>query len=162
MIVQRLNLVPRLDVASNVLHGILNKRSAVQTVFILWSRAGILDRHGIARALMQNPRIILADEPVTNLHTLFTTRRSCDRVIGMRDGRIVFDGTPEQLSTAVARDIYGADDSFNEDATCTVIPADTERLHRPARASLPPCGGGMGWGGLPEIPPMISTALTPA
>ena len=48
-----------------------------------------------------------------------------DRVIGMRDGRIVFDGTPDQLTTGVARDIYGADDSFNESATSTALPADT-------------------------------------
>ena len=179
MIFQQFNLVPRMDVASNVLHGILNKRSAVQTVFNLWSRADILkaldilDRLGIAdqapkraealsggqqqrvaiaRALMQDPKIILADEPIAsldpmnaqivmdtlkrinvedgrmviaNLHTLDTARRYCDRVIGMRDGRIVFDGTPDQLSTGVARDIYGADDSFNESATSTAIPADT-------------------------------------
>jgi ABC-type multidrug transport system ATPase subunit len=70
---------------------------------------------------MQDPQIILADEPIAsldpmnaqivmeslrriheedgrmviaNLHTLDTARRYCDRVIGMRDGRIVFDGTP--------------------------------------------------------------------
>jgi len=62
---------------------------------------------------------------IANLHTLDTARRYCDRVIGMRDGRIVFDGTPSQLSTGVARDIYGADASFNEDATSTAIPKDT-------------------------------------
>jgi phosphonate transport system ATP-binding protein len=179
MIFQQFNLVPRMDVASNVLHGILNRRSTVQTMFNLWSRAdilkaiGILDRLGIAeqapkraealsggqqqrvaiaRALMQDPKIILADEPIAsldpmnaqivmdalkkinvedgrmviaNLHTLDTARRYCDRVIGMRDGKIVFDGAPDQLSTGVARDIYGADASFNESATSTAIPADT-------------------------------------
>ncbi len=178
MIFQQFNLVPRMDVASNVLHGLLNRRSTLATVFNVWPRADILraldilDRLGIAeqapkraealsggqqqrvaiaRALMQDPRIILADEPiasldpmnaqvvmdtlkrinvedgrmvVANLHTLDTARRYCDRVIGMRDGRIVFDGTPDQLSTGVARDIYGADDSFNEDATSTSIPTD--------------------------------------
>jgi phosphonate transport system ATP-binding protein len=178
MIFQQFNLVPRMDVASNVLHGILNRRSTLQTMFNLWPRADILraleilDRLGIAeqapkraealsggqqqrvaiaRALMQDPRIILADEPIAsldpmnaqvvmdtlkrindedgrmviaNLHTLDTARRYCDRVIGMRDGRIVFDGTPDQLSTGVARDIYGADASFNESATSTAIPAD--------------------------------------
>lgn len=36
---------------------------------------------------------------IANLHTLDTARRYCDRVIGMRDGRIVFDGLPEQLTT---------------------------------------------------------------
>ncbi|MFE3835840.1 phosphonate ABC transporter ATP-binding protein [Pseudogemmobacter sonorensis] len=178
MIFQQFNLVPRMDVASNVLHGILNRRSTLSTMFNLWSRTDILraleilDRLGIAeqapkraealsggqqqrvaiaRALMQDPKIILADEPIAsldpmnaqivmdtlkrinvedgrmviaNLHTLDTARRYCDRVIGMRDGRIVFDGTPDQLSTGVARDIYGADESFNEAATSTSIPTD--------------------------------------
>lgn len=178
MIFQQFNLVPRMDVVSNVLCGILNRRSTLQTMFSLWSTADILraldilDRLGIAeqapkraealsggqqqrvaiaRALMQDPRIILADEPIAsldpmnaqvvmdtlkrinvedrrmviaNLHTLDTARRYCDRVIGMRDGRIVFDGRPEQLSTGVARDIYGAGADFNEAATSTAIPAD--------------------------------------
>ncbi len=179
MIFQQFNLVPRMDVASNVLHGILNRRSTLTTMFNLWPRADILkaveilDRLGIAeqapkraealsggqqqrvaiaRALMQDPKVILADEPIAsldpmnaqvvmdtlkrinvedgrmviaNLHTLDTARRYCDRVIGMRDGRIVFDGTPDQLSTQVARDIYGADASFNEAATSTALPTDT-------------------------------------
>jgi phosphonate transport system ATP-binding protein len=175
MIFQQFNLVPRLDVASNVMHGVLNRRSTLATMFNLWSEAditralSILDRLGIAeqapkraealsggqqqrvaiaRALMQDPKVILADEPIAsldpmnaqivmdtlrrihdedgrmviaNLHTLDTARRYCDRVIGMRDGRIVFDGTPDQLTTGVARDIYGADASFNEAATSTAI-----------------------------------------
>ena len=62
---------------------------------------------------------------IANLHTLDTARRYCDRVIGMRGGRIVFDGTPVQLSTGVARDVHGADDTFNEAATSTSIPTDT-------------------------------------
>ncbi len=177
MIFQQFNLVPRMDVASNVLHGILNRRSTVATIFNLWPEAdivkalAILDRLGIAeqapkraealsggqqqrvaiaRALMQDPKIILADEPIAsldpmnaqivmdalrrinqedgrmviaNLHTLDTARRYCDRVIGMRDGRIVFDGLPDQLTTGVARDIYGADASFSEAATSTSIDA---------------------------------------
>lgn len=54
MIFQQFNLVPRLDVASNVLHGLLNQRSTVSTLFNLWSDAdigralAILDRLGIA------------------------------------------------------------------------------------------------------------------
>ncbi len=112
---------------------------------------------------MQDPRIILADEPIAsldpmnaqivmdtlkrinvedkrmviaNLHTLDTARRYCDRVIGMRDGRIVFDGTPDQLSTRVARDIYGADASFNEAATATAFPTDSNADRSYADAML--------------------------
>jgi phosphonate transport system ATP-binding protein len=177
MIFQQFNLVPRLDVVSNVLHGTLNRRSTLATLFNLYPTADIhraieiLDRLGIsehaakraealsggqqqrvaiARALMQDPQMILADEPIAsldpmnaqivmdalrriheedgrmviaNLHTLDTARRYCDRVIGMRMGRIVFDGTPEQLTTGVARDIYGAGAEFSEAATSTDISA---------------------------------------
>lgn len=185
MIFQQFNLVPRLDVVSNVLHGLLNKRNLASTLLNMWSRTDIdqavtiLDRLGIAaqatkraenlsggqqqrvaiaRALMQDPKIILADEPIAsldpmnaqivmdtlrriqeedgrtviaNLHTLDTARRYCDRVIGMRKGRVVFDGTPDQLTTSVAREIYGAGTDFHENATSTAIeppppaPADT-------------------------------------
>ena len=176
MIFQQFNLVPRLDVATNVLHGLLSRRPVARTLFNLWSEAdvrqalAILDRLGIAdhaakraealsggqqqrvaiaRALMQDPAVILADEPIAsldpmnatlvmdtlrrihdedgrlviaNLHTLDTARRYCDRVIGMRDGRIVFDGTPAQLTAGVARDIYGAGEDFDESATSTALP----------------------------------------
>lgn len=175
MIFQQFNLVPRMDVVSNVLHGTLNGRSTLTTLFNLFPRddihraIDILDRLGIseqapkraealsggqqqrvaiARALMQDPQIILADEPIAsldpmnaqvvmdslrriheedgrtviaNLHTLDTARRYCDRVIGMRQGRVVFDGTPDQLTTGMAREIYGADASFSEAATSTSI-----------------------------------------
>jgi phosphonate transport system ATP-binding protein len=175
MVFQQFNLVPRMDVVSNVLHGTLNRRSTLATLFNLYPATDIhraidiLDRLGIAeqaakraealsggqqqrvaiaRALMQDPAIILADEPIAsldpmnaqvvmdalrriheedgrtvicNLHTLDTARRYCDRVIGMRDGRVVFDGTPAQLTTGVARDIYGAGADFSEAATSTAI-----------------------------------------
>ena len=177
MIFQQFNLVSRMDVVSNVLHGTLGRRSTLATMFNLFPREdieraiAILDRLGIAehapkraealsggqqqrvaiaRALMQDPKIILADEPIAsldpmnaqtvmealrrinqedgrmviaNLHTLDTARRYCDRIIGMRDGRIVFDGNPSQLTTGVARDIYGADADFSEAATSTSIDA---------------------------------------
>jgi phosphonate transport system ATP-binding protein len=180
MIFQQFNLVPRLDVVSNVLHGTLNRRSTFATMFSLWPKEDIhraidiLERLGIAehaakraealsggqqqrvaiaRAIMQDPRLVLADEPIAsldpmnaqlvmddlrrihdedgrmvicNLHTLDTARRYCDRVIGMRAGRVVFDGVPAQLTTGVARDIYGADESFSENTTSTAItPTET-------------------------------------
>ncbi|MGV6849507.1 MAG: phosphonate ABC transporter ATP-binding protein [Marinibacterium sp.] len=187
MIFQQFNLVPRMDVVSNVLHGTLNRQSTLATIFNLYPTADIhraieiLDRLGIAehapkraealsggqqqrvaiaRALMQDPRIILADEPIAsldpmnaqtvmqslraiheedgrtvicNLHTLDTARRYCDRVIGMRAGRIVFDGLPAQLTTGVARDIYGAGESFSEASTSTEI-ATLDLAENPALA----------------------------
>jgi ABC-type phosphate/phosphonate transport system ATPase subunit len=69
---------------------------------------------------------------ICNLHTLDTARRYCDRVIGMRAGRVVFDGTPAQLTTGVARDIYGADESFSENHDLHRDHADRDR--RPSAA----------------------------
>jgi phosphonate transport system ATP-binding protein len=176
MIFQQFNLVPRLDVVSNVLHGTLNRTGTLASMFNLFPQRDvhkaidILDRLGvaehaakraealsggqqqrvaIARALMQNPKVILADEPIAsldpmnaqivmdslrriheedgrmvicNLHTLDTARQYCDRVIGMRDGAVVFDGPASDLTTKAAREIYGADaETFSESATSTSI-----------------------------------------
>lgn len=175
MVFQQFNLVPRLDVVTNVMLGRLNGHGTFKSLFNVFSADDVnaalaaLDRLGIAqeapkraeelsggqqqrvaiaRALMQDPHMVLADEPIAsldpmnakivmdalreiherdnkivlcNLHTLDTARGYCDRVIGMRDGQIVFDGDPETLSTDVAREIYGADESFNEAATSTAL-----------------------------------------
>jgi phosphonate transport system ATP-binding protein len=60
-----------------------------------------------------------------NLHTLDTARAYCGRIIGMAGGRIVFDGSPEQLTDPVLRDIYGdhASGSFDERLTSISLPA---------------------------------------
>jgi phosphonate transport system ATP-binding protein len=178
MIFQQFNLVPRLDVITNVMLGRLNHRSTIQSLLKIFSeeeqmmalkaldrldiaqvamqRAGTLSggqqqRVAIARALMQEPKIILADEPIasldprnaqivmdslksinekdgitviTNLHTLDTARNYCERIIGMQFGKVVFDGTPDELTTDVARDIYGADglaEAFSEAMTSTSL-----------------------------------------
>jgi len=108
---------------------------------------------------MQDPKIILADQPIAspdpmnaqtvmealrriheeggrtvicNLQTLDTARRYCDRVIGMRAGKIVFDGLPAQLTTDMAREVHGAEESFSEAATSTEI----ETLSNTIKAEL--------------------------
>jgi phosphonate transport system ATP-binding protein len=61
-----------------------------------------------------------------NLHTLDTARAYCDRIIGMAQGRIVFDGAPETLDETAVRSIYGtADQALDERITSTSIGTTT-------------------------------------
>lgn len=183
MIFQQFNLVPRLDVITNVLLGRLARHgplSALMPRFSVQERAMAvlaLDRLGcaalafqraetlsggqqqrvaIARSLMQEPSILLADEPIAsldphsatlvmdalhrinqedgitvvcNLHTLDTAREYCTRVVGIAAGKVVFDGAPAELTTSMVRHIYGVADnaqSFRESATSTALVSPTE------------------------------------
>ena len=177
MIFQQFNLVDRLDVITNVLIGRIAEHGFVSSMAMRFSdeertlaikaldrldmapqalqRAGTLSggqqqRVAIAKALVQEPRIMLADEPIAsldpgnaqrvmealrtinrddgltvlvNLHTLDTAREYCERVIAMRDGRVMFDGPAIELTDEVVRDIYGAEglEDFNPSVTSTAI-----------------------------------------
>ncbi len=161
MIFQTFNLVNRARVINNVLMGRLSMVPRWRSMFGLWpahdkeiamqslERVGIVEkayvrasdlsggqqqRVGIARALAQEPKVILADEPVAsldpvtshvvmrdlqrinrdlgittiiNLHFLDLARQYGQRLIGLKDGLLVFDGNIKDVDDDVFRGIYG-------------------------------------------------------
>jgi phosphonate transport system ATP-binding protein len=163
MIFQQFNLVRRASVFQNVLAGRLGYRSTWRTIagrpghddvelaFENLGRVGILDkayaradalsggqqqRVGIARALMQRPDLMLADEPVASLdpatshsvmkyleeinkkdgitvicalHFLSLARRYGTRVIALKGGEVAFDGEPAEIDEVRFKEIYGED-----------------------------------------------------
>jgi phosphonate transport system ATP-binding protein len=178
MVFQQFNLVERMDVLTNVLigriahHGFLSsmarhftdeeKAMAIRALDRLdlvpqaLQRAGTLSggqqqRVAIAKALVQKPKIMLADEPIAsldpanatrvmdalrkinredgitilvNLHTLDTARNYCERIIAMREGQVRFDGTPHQLTQERVHEIYGIaglDEDIDEAVTSTSV-----------------------------------------
>ena len=177
MIFQQFNLVGRLDVLNNVLLGRLAYTPFWRAALKAWpledrsialaaldqfdmatlaSRradhlsGGQQQRVAICRALVQEPEIILADEPVAsldprnarivmdalqrinrhfgltvlcNLHSLDLARSYCDRLIGMACGRVVFDDVPAALTEDAARELYGMEANEVIDPSSTEIPA---------------------------------------
>lgn len=161
MIFQNYNLVYSLSVLQNVLHGCLGYMSGVKGAFGIYSEedkkraldlldelgikqycynkasdlsGGQKQRVGIARAIMQEPKILLCDEPIAsldpssaktimdllkdmaqkrniacivNLHQLDVALKYSTRIIGLSKGEIVFDGKPQDLDDAAIERIYG-------------------------------------------------------
>lgn len=163
MVFQEYNLVERLTVIENVLTGRLGYMSAwqawrrkfsqedINTAFELLDAVGLTEhakkradslsggqrqRVGIARAVMQNPRILLADEPTSsldpktaveimellerfsaeknipalvNIHDVKLASRFAKRMIGMSNGVVVYDGPPEGITDEHLKQIYGGE-----------------------------------------------------
>jgi phosphonate transport system ATP-binding protein len=163
MVFQEYNLVERLTVMENLLCGRLGYVSAwrawlrnfpehdIQRAFDLLDSVGLpgfasqradalsggqRQRVGIARAIMQEPDIILADEPtssldpktsveimeilqrvardrdipvIVNIHNVELARRFASRIIGMTGGQVVYNGSPEGLMDADLKTIYGGE-----------------------------------------------------
>jgi phosphonate transport system ATP-binding protein len=164
MIFQEYALVERLSVMENVLSGQLGyvgfwqsffrrfPQSAIDEAFRLLARVGLDDmvdkradelsggqrqRVGIARALIQDPEILLVDEPtasldpktsrqimrlicelceerqlaaILNIHDVAMPQTFVQRVVGLQLGSVVYDGPPDGLSANVLTDIYGEED----------------------------------------------------
>jgi phosphonate transport system ATP-binding protein len=165
MVFQEYNLVERLTVMENVLCGKLGKlpiwrpllrkfsEEDISRAFELIDSVGLSQefasrradalsggqrqRVGIARALMQEPGLILADEPtssldpktsveimelldqvskdrdvpvIVNIHNVDLARRFASRIIGMSAGQVVFDGPPDALQDKHLNEIYGGED----------------------------------------------------
>ncbi|UKS28624.1 phosphonate ABC transporter ATP-binding protein [Paenibacillus sp. HWE-109] len=163
MIFQHYNLVNRLSVIENVLHGRLGYKSTLAGMFGIYSEAekrqaysilqmlgleeqvykrcdqlsgGQKQRVGIARALIQNPKMLLCDEPIAsldpnaskiimehlrsicskmgitviiNLHQVDIALKYSDRVIGVNKGTIIYDGHPAGIHADQLSKIYGAE-----------------------------------------------------
>lgn len=161
MVFQHFNLVSRSRVLTNVLSGRLGyvnpvmslanrfPKEDVEMAMRQMARVGITDqafkradelsggqqqRVGIARAMMQEPEMILADEPVASLdpvlahsimqylekinkedgvtiicslHFLDLVHRYADRAIALNEGKLMFDGTPAEIDDEKFKEIYG-------------------------------------------------------
>jgi len=164
MIFQEYALVERLTVMENVLSGRLGyvnfwqswfrrfPASDIQEAFRLLDRVGLMEmadkradelsggqrqRVGIARALIQNPELLLVDEPtasldpktsrqtmrlicelcrerglaaIINIHDVQLAQMFAERIVGLRLGEIVYDGPPDGLTPDVLTEIYGEED----------------------------------------------------
>ena len=177
MIFQNFNLIDRLSVMENVLSGRLGYVSFFQAAsrrypqddidraFALLERVGLQDfvnkradtlsggqrqRVGVVRALMQEPKLLLADEPTAsldpktsvqildllsdiaselglpvllNIHNVSQARQFAQRIVGLRFGTIIFDGTPADLDEEALDRIYEGTAGTGDEDDWTPVPA---------------------------------------
>ena len=118
--------------ALEALHAVGLSEQAMQRASTL--SGGQQQRAAIARALVQGAQILLADEPVASLdqgmtlvislHNVNLARKYCDRIIALREGRLVYDGSPIGLDNQTLRDLYGthSDELFMDNPTEETLP----------------------------------------
>jgi phosphonate transport system ATP-binding protein len=166
MIFQHFNLIPRMNVLQNVLTGMFGRRSPLKNLLGIFSKeereqaqkaiyevelsnqiyyrvdelsGGQKQRVGIARSLLQRPKVLLGDEPVAsldpgtahkimqliqsihkehklltliNVHDVSLAKKYATRIIALKEGKVIFNGYPEAFNEDIYYQVYDSNTSF--------------------------------------------------